>query len=998
MRNLIVAGLLLLALLAPQAGRAANPELTAAVDGVNDEKASRTDLRIETMDIAVRIHGGITETVVTTRLQNIGQDRLEGRFALQMPPRSVVTGYALDVAGAMIEGVLVDQAEARRAYEDRLRQGVDPGLGEVSRNFQFTTRVYPIEGGSARTVRVRFVTPLDPAHGFQLPLDHDRAIRSLSISVEASGVTQPPRVTLPSGAQASWSGEGGRHRLAYHAGDITLAGSLDIAPPERAGPMLLGKGPGGERFFEIADAAPRSGGDDSPRPRKVAILWDRSLSRGDDDIAAEIALLKAWLSRLGPSSIELLLFDGGGIERVALSVAAAVERRLAGVTYRGATSFAQLAKEPIAADSCLLFTDGLVTLGRRESLRPGCPLSIVSSAADADRSWLGALARAGGGEAIQLTALNGGEALDRLSRPGVRVAEVRSATGAPLDFTLLDAPAGGWRLVGRAPSGVGIVVRLSGAQGEAERVYAPPAGAADWSGAAPLWASDRLAVRAAGDEDRDTLIAFARTHSVAGPDISFLVLETPRDYVEADIAPPSNFPADRRTEYDALKREQAEEEEAERKSRFEETLERWEAQKAWWATRFNPYAKANKEESDEPAIPVPVSPLVQYSPPMPPSPEPMPAPPASDSSQVVVTGNQAAAQPVTVVTAQAQEIAVTGSASPLQTVTVSMEGPPVVPEVTPAEWASDRPYLVALRAARPKDRERVLAEQQARHGLLPAFWLDVSEYYRRAGAREEALRLLLSALELTTRDSETLGLVAERLIRWGDVDTAIALYERMVAQDRQHPHPQRGLALALAKRAARTPSDQAKADLARAIALLAHIVLTVDDDRYEGFDIIALTEVNSMIARYRRLGGGEVPLDPRLIANLDLDLRIVLEWKNETIDVDMWVMEPNGERASYWNDLTEIGGRVSEETSDGSGPEQYMLRRAAPGTYSLKAEVWSEDELNPNGAARVIARLIRDFGRPREREELIEFELPQQSEDDSDDEDAVPIAKIRIAN
>jgi len=322
---------------------------------------------------------------------------------------------------------------------------------------------------------------------------------------------------------------------------------------------------------------------------------------------------------------------------------------------------------------------------------------------------------------------------------------------------------------------------------------------------------------------------------------------------------------------------------------------------------------------------------------------------------------------------------------------------PGAPAVEAADWSADRPYLVAIRAARPRDRERVLAEQQAKHGALPAFWLDVSDFYHRAGAKDEARRLLLSALELPTRDSETLGIVAERLIRWGDVESAIALYERMVAVDRQHPHPQRGLALALAKRAARLPEAEARAELARAIAILSNVVLTVDDDDYEGFNIVSLTELNAIIARYRRLGGTEVPLDPRLVANLDLDLRIVVEWKNEEVDVDMWVKEPNGEVASYWNDDTEIGARLSPETTDGSGPEQYMLRRAPAGPFGVKAEIYSDDPINPNGSARILARFIRDFGRPGEREELVEVELlPQKESEDSDDDDAVPVGTVRV--
>ena len=50
-----------------------------------------------------------------------GQQNLEGDFTLEMPAGSVVTGYALDIGGQMVDGVLVDQRQARIAYEARVR-------------------------------------------------------------------------------------------------------------------------------------------------------------------------------------------------------------------------------------------------------------------------------------------------------------------------------------------------------------------------------------------------------------------------------------------------------------------------------------------------------------------------------------------------------------------------------------------------------------------------------------------------------------------------------------------------------------------------------------------------------------------------------------------------------------------------------------------------------------------------------------------------------------
>jgi len=1015
----------LLATVAAVPAEAANPELKAHVRGVEDESALSADLRIEAMDVAVRLHGGMAETVVTATFHNSGPDILEGRFTLQMPDSSIVTGYALDVGGSMIEGVLLDQLEARRAYQTQVRKNIDPGLGEVSRSFQFNTRVYPITPGSSRTVRVRFVTALAPGQGYVLPLDSQASVGRLSVSVAASGAATGD-ITLPGSRRLPWRRQG--DSLAWQVDNAVLEGGLAIRPSAVGGAIAVGTGPQGERFFEIADSAPAAG--DAARPRSVAVLWDRSLSRADDRLADEIALLRAWLEEVRPASIELVLFDSSGAERMKLADAAAVAERLANVRYHGASSYAPLAAQEIRADSCLLFTDGLVTIDRRAVLAPSCPVTAVSSGADSDRPALAALAAASGGEAFRLTGGNRADILKRLGSRGARVVRVRSTSGAAVDVVRLEAPSGGWRLVGPMPASGGVVVTLSGiGSGPGERVYSAPQTEADWSGAAALWAADRLAVRsAAGQEKREALVAFARRYSVAGPDISFLVLESAWDYARSKIEPPANFPADQVAKYREMVADAAREEAEERGDRLTTLVRSWEAQKAWWSTKFDPNAKADPDErsrrSGGEAMPMVVPappPMVEPVPP-PPSPSPM-APPVQETP-APAPGEPASEPSESDVSADSDDgssqITVTGSrirqpnfesATPVISVGDDLESLPqaeatdtdAVVEVTTAEWASNRPYMAALKAASPGDRERVLAEQQEVHGTLPAFWFDVAEHAWKSGRREEARRLLLSALDLPTRNNETLAIVAERLQRYGEQDRAIEMFEVVAEAEPGRPQPLRSLALALAKRSEGRPRQQARADLARAIDLLAQVIMTPWDRDYDGIELISLMEVNRLIPRYRALGGGEVPLDPRLIALLDVDIRVVVEWNTEETDLDLWVDEPNGERAYFGNPQTEMGGRVSNDMTDGYGPEEYLLRRAPAGTFTVRADVYSSDELNPNGASRITARLIRNFGRPDQKEELVEIELlPEresgQADQDSDeeDDDVRLIGKIRF--
>ena len=226
----------------------------------------------------------------------------------------------------------------------------------------------------------------------------------------------------------------------------------------------------------------------------------------------------------------------------------------------------------------------------------------------------------------------------------------------------------------------------------------------------------------------------------------------------------------------------------------------------------------------------------------------------------------------------------------------------------------------------------MFAEQQRAHGALPAFWLDVADWACRKGRRAEAVQLVLSALELPTRNNQTLSIVADRLMRYGEIDRAIWLYERLLAAEDDRPQPRRTLALALAKRARRRAARAgAGRPRPRALACSTEVVMTPWNNAYDGIEMISLMEANRLIPRYRALGGEDVGLDPRLIALLDVDLRVVIEWNSEATDVDLWVDEPSGERAIYHNPRTAIGGRLSNDMTQGFGPEEYLLRRAPAG-------------------------------------------------------------------
>ncbi|MES2445363.1 MAG: VIT domain-containing protein [Pseudomonadota bacterium] len=962
-----------------------NPSLTASANGIRDAGHARA-LTLRKFDVAVTLHGAIAETVVTAAFDNQSRETLEGDFRLQLPSGAVVTGYALDIGDAMVDGVLVDRPRAKAVYEAAVRRGVDPGVAEVSQGGEFRTRVFPIQPGRGRVIRVRFVAALFAApyaeESYILPLRTAAPREGWSISVRTSGGAVAPSLGWPGHSDAVMSRDGAGWAVAER-GKGGLIGPLTIRRPvlpdaESSRNAL------GERYLQLAGAtgaAPAAG-----QTGRVRIYWDRSRSRLDDRLDAELALLRRALDALRPAAIEVVTFNSSGAERRTVADADAAVALLRGVRYRGATSFAPLAADTAPADRCLLFSDGLATVDRAASVALRCRLDAVATAPDADIGWLRHLAAIHGGRAFALGD-NAIQVVAALASGAPSVTAVLDDAGNRLAFVPVESGPGRWLVLARAPDRGGVRVQLGNAVVRRE----VPATDIQFDGESALLAADALTMLGA-TEQRADYVALSRRYGIASPSLSFLVLETPQDYLAAGIEPPAGYPAALFDGWRQLFKRDAEEKERARSERLGNVVRLWEDQVAWWRRDFDPYLKP------EPAVRTPrPRPRPQPSATRDrvlrsePAPAPPPAsPPESfagadtEGDEIVTTGSRISrpalesSSPVTVVSSSElrrnSDGVVANDVGELidrnDKAGAAAEGPPAIQIDA---WQPDRPYLKAFDAA-PADFDKLFAAEEARSGGIPAFYLDSAEWLRRHGRGADAAEMVLAALDLPSANDVTLGIAADRLERYGDLDRAVELRERQAALDPDRPQPKRFLALALARRAAARPAT-ARADLERAIALLSEVALTPTSSAWDGIEVIALTEANALIPRLRALGG-KADLDSRLIALLDMDVRVVVDWTTDATDLDLWVDEPGGERAIYNHPRTRIGGHLSNDMTAGYGPEQYFVRRAPDGgVFVVQANVFASDRIDPNGPSLLTAHLIRDFGRPTQREEAVDIEL-----------------------
>ena len=127
------------------------------------ERAGEQPVKVECTREIVEDNGLLRKVSASIVFTNPNQRVFEGELELPLPDRAAVCGYALEVSGTMVPGVVVDKDEARIAFENEKRQGVDPGVVEHVKGNIWRTRIYPLMPGVPRKAQIDYVVENDVA-------------------------------------------------------------------------------------------------------------------------------------------------------------------------------------------------------------------------------------------------------------------------------------------------------------------------------------------------------------------------------------------------------------------------------------------------------------------------------------------------------------------------------------------------------------------------------------------------------------------------------------------------------------------------------------------------------------------------------------------------------------------------------------------------------------------------------------------------------------------
>ena len=398
-------------------------------------------LRVTTIKVGSKIHGHFTETHLTMAFYNESSRALAGDFYFPLPEGSTVSGYALDVDGQMVDGVVIEKTRARTVFEKIVRQGIDPGLVEWVTGNNFKTRVFPIPPRGTRIVRVTYHAPLSDTGGkksFRLPLRFEDPIDRVDLRIE---VIKPPTKPIVSDSEIPGL-TFTRWRESYVA-EVAMQNALldrDIVielPQLDRMPLTVQRSSDGNVYFTITSAPAIPDRQSSVAPRRVTVYWDGSRSHATSDTESELAILAAFLDRVQTVTVDLVLFRDRPEQHRSFDIAggngSTLLEYIRGIEYDGGTQIGALPLPAQRTDYCLLISDGNSTIGESVPPRFGVPLYIFTADNTANHAFLRSLAETNGGAYFNLSGAHTSSVADRIGEPVFSFLGARVSGGSITD-------------------------------------------------------------------------------------------------------------------------------------------------------------------------------------------------------------------------------------------------------------------------------------------------------------------------------------------------------------------------------------------------------------------------------------------------------------------------------------------------------------------------------------------------------------------------------------
>ena len=953
---------------------------------VNQRNANPMELRELSVDILV-----VGQTAVTTMemtFYNPNTRVIEGEFQFPLADGQQISRFALDINGKMREGVVVDKALGRKAFEDIVRRGVDPGLLEKTEGNNFKARVYPMPAQGTRRVLIAFEQELRQKNGqdfYFLPIASALQLQKFKLRTEV--VSRLVKADIENSLELDFKQTRNSYISELSKDNYSLNKNIALTFPKVEKPQVLTATKGNSSYLYGTMALGNTTQQPKNTPKKLGILWDVSHSAAQANKEKAFAFLNSYFSHIQNTEVTLNTFSIRTSEAINFEVKDGnwqpLKAYLQTLKYDGATDGNAMNFSP-KCDEYLLFSDGIFNFGTKdfsvtEAVKQiKTPITVINNSTIANTAKMQYLAGATSGNFIDLTTLSTPEAIKAACYTPFQLLGYEVKKGKVKDLypekgTALSGET--FTFAGKLLSDEATIVVSVGypnkvvAQQEISFSKDNATSQSEYALLRRVWAEKQIAHLQRIGADQKQIDAVGRQYGIVTEGNSLIVLETVSDYLRYRITPPKEL----LQEYQKYLQQEEEDKKESVKESLEEVIGQSADQTKWWQTSYPKKVKNTKNNGSLPS---------QY---------------VVDGDTLDIGYEIAEVAPTARVAHQEERVANVQVLSDKDISELKMDYAPQreatmvgaissnaamkrsesysedTPEAPTGSIAlnaynPDTPYLKVMEYADEAKAVETYYKLKEEYGSTPSFYADVADYFFKKGNKEEAILVISNLAELGLDDPQLLRMLGYKLSSYKAKKEAVQVFRKVAELREEEPQSFRDLGLALA--------DDAQYN--EAVKTLYKVVTGVWSSRFGDVQLVTMNDINSLIARHKGINTSYI--DKRLLKKEPVDVRVVLSWDTDSCDMDLWVTDPKNEKCFYSNKLTYLGGKISEDVTQGYGPEEFMLKKAVKGKYKVQVDYFgtsSQKQLMP-----VSLRIIfyTHYGTPQQKQQETTVRLSNAKE------------------
>jgi len=936
-------------------------------------------IRLTTINIETEIISSIATSTYELIFFNPNSSILEGQLRFSLLDGQKVVDYALEINGIYRHASVVTKSKGKQAYENTIRRRIDPALLEKTIGNNFSTRLYPLPANGYKRVKITVQEILHSTNNqlqYLIPFLPEDTLDKLSINISIPTLTAPLE---PQSSDFIFDNVMYGKVLKLDKSNIKINKPILVKINNNNNTPSFVQLSNHDKYIFTRIDTPTL--ETRNPPNKIAILWNTSFSNRLRSLEKEIRFIESYIEKVKTAEIDVFFFNQYLENKQTLLICAeniscpdgnksqTLIDLLKNTKYDGTNDFSSIDISKINAQEVLLFSNGIKTLFSSDLKNIDKPISVINSSINANTALLKNYAAISNGRFIDLVKYNDAEAMNQFLSTEAQVRVISSSAGINADEVFSTKIKDDIFLIIKSQhinndESEWLTIETTTQSGKTQNTLLFDNLVVVKQSLDKLWGTKKIEkLNIDSTNNKEEIIEIAKKYKVLTDDTSLIVLDRVEDYVAYEIEPPEEL----KSQYDKLIKQKINVNLYENESAMIESIKALELEKLWYNKKFDsPQEKAERiakqkalDEAKQKAERI--ARLARQA--------------ALEASQQKLAEERIFYSMTSSLEAEMAEVIGETSSG------VEIIGEVIV-EDTQVEAAAANsllypratiklnefvPNAAYIKDFKSVDKSKWLDEYHSKREIYAShvmFYVDVAHLFHKNNMKKDAIVILSNILEMEFENSELLRLFAFKALEFNQHEMAILALKKVKDIRPFEPQSFRDLALALN---ANNEAEEALDNL--------YYILTHTWSRFPLIKSVVINEFNAILALNQNINNNK--FDPRLIYLMPVDLRIVMNWSADNSDIDLHVTDQYNEIVNYAYRQSTTGGMISNDVTNGYGPEQFMIKAAHNGVYQIKVHYYGNTQQKLIVPVTVRVKIFSNYSSNNQKQEDIVLRLGQ---------------------